>query len=239
MTLDAEEIARRPLSCEPVAPIPPAVAPPRAVMTGSLVRLEPLQTGHAAALFAASHGDPRTDALWRYLPYGPFADSVALAAWAEPRTGSTDPLYFAVVPAATGTPAGVVTYLNVHPGHGTIELGHIWLGFALQRTPAATEAIHLLLRRAFELGYRRVEWKCNAANESSRAAARRFGFSFEGIFHRHMVVKGRNRDTAWYAMLADEWPAVRAGFEAWLAPGNFDADGRQRRRLGELMGRGG
>jgi hypothetical protein len=125
--------------------------------------------------------------------------------------------------------------MRMEPAHGCIEIGHIWLGAPLQRTAAATEAIFLLARHAFDdLGYRRLEWKCDAANARSRRAAERFGFTFEGVFRKHMIVKGRNRDTAWYAIVDDDWPAVRAAFEAWLAPGNFDADGRQRETLESL-----
>lgn len=236
MSLDREEPVRRPLSMAPVSPLPPATAPEHAPVEGRTARLEPLRMEHAADLHAAGHGDPGTEEFWRFLAYGPFADAAELRAWIEPRAASTDPLFFTVVPTTLGRPAGAATFMNIHPQQGSIEIGHIWLGFPLRRTAAATEAIFLLLRTAFDLGYRRVEWKCDAANAPSRAAARRFGFGFEGIFHRHMVVKGRNRDTAWYAMLAEEWPAVRAGFEAWLAPGNFDGEGRQRRKLEEVIG---
>jgi RimJ/RimL family protein N-acetyltransferase len=139
------------------------------------------------------------------------------------------------VDAATGWASGVVSYLRIEPDHGSIEIGHIWFAPALQRTPQATEAIHLLARHAFDdLGYRRLEWKCDAANARSRAAAERFGFTYEGTFRQHMIVKDRNRDTAWFSLLDREWPAARAAFEAWLAPQNFDAEGRQRRRLAEL-----
>jgi RimJ/RimL family protein N-acetyltransferase len=204
------------------------------VLGGRLVRLEPLDAArHADDLFrAAAEGDP---ALWDYLPYGPFEDAAALADWVAAKAGSTDPLFFAVCDAATGAAGGVVSLLRITPEHGTIEIGHVWFGAALQRTPQATEAIFLLARHAFDdLGNRRLEWKCDAANARSRAAALRFGFRFEGIFRQHMVVKGRNRDTAWFAILDGEWPALRAAFEAWLDPANFDADGRQQRTLAEL-----
>ena len=156
-----------------------------------------------------------------------------MLSWAE---GSDDPLFFTLVRAADERPLGVASYLRITPEHGAIEIGHIWFGEPLQRTTAATEAIYLLARHAFdELGYRRLEWKCNALNDASRRAAERFGFGFEGVFRNHMVVKGRNRDTAWYAIVDRDWPRVRGAFEAWLAPENFDGEGRQRRRLGELM----
>jgi RimJ/RimL family protein N-acetyltransferase len=130
----------------------------------------------------------------------------------------------------------MASYLRIVPEHGVIEIGHIWFGSPLQRTYAATEAIYLLMRHAFdELGYRRLEWKCNALNHASRRAAQRFGLRFEGVFNQHMVVKGRNRDSAWYAITDQEWPTARAGFQAWLAPENFNAGGVQRRSLAELI----
>jgi RimJ/RimL family protein N-acetyltransferase len=191
------------------------------------VRLEPLSPAHAEDLFAAAAGDPH---LWDYLPYGPFADPASLRAHLAAQASSDDPLFFAVV--VDGRAAGVVSYLRIEPEHGCIEIGHIWFGASLQRTPAATEAIYLLARHAFDdLGNRRLEWKCDAANARSRRAAERFGFTFEGVFRQHMIVKGRNRDTAWFSIVDGEWPAVRARFETWLDPKNFDAEGRQRASL--------
>jgi RimJ/RimL family protein N-acetyltransferase len=209
-----------------------APVPRRRSLAGARVRLEPVDPdAHAAGLFAASH-DGRDPHLWDYLPYGPFADEEALRAWLARAAASEDPLFLAVVDAATGAPSGVVSFLRVEPAHRVVEIGHIWFAPAIQRTPTATEAIFLLARHAFDdLGYRRLEWKCDAANARSRRAAERFGFTFEGVFRQHMIVKGRNRDTAWYAMLDGEWPAVRTGFERWLDPANFDAGGRQRRSL--------
>ena len=211
----------------------PARRPARAPLAGRTVGLEPLAPGHATALHAAGAdaGDPD---LWRFLPYGPWPDPAAWERWVAQAARSEDPLFFAVVPAG-GAPAGVVSLLRITPEHGTIEIGHVWFGAALQRTPAATEAIQLLARHAFDdLGNRRLEWKCDARNARSRRAAERFGFRFEGVFRQHQVVKGANRDTAWYALLDGEWPAARAAFEAWLAPENFDADGTQRRSLASL-----
>jgi RimJ/RimL family protein N-acetyltransferase len=207
--------------------------PARTTIDGDRVRLEPLDPAHHAdELFAAAQGD---EALWDYLPYGPFADVAALSEHLRAQAASADPLFYAVV--VDGAAAGVVSYLRIEPVHGCIEIGHIWFGAPLQRTAAATEAIYLLAREAFEeLGNRRFEWKCNAANDRSRRAAERFGFTFEGIFRQHMIVKGANRDTAWYSILDGEWPAVRAGFETWLDPANFDADGRQRRSLASARG---
>ncbi|MEO8687117.1 MAG: GNAT family protein [Solirubrobacteraceae bacterium] len=208
----------------------PATAPAHRALLGTRVRLEPLDPGrHAEDLLAAAGGDPR---LWDYLPYGPFPDAGELRAWLAERAASTDPMFLAIVDLASGRAGGVVSYLRSEPDHGSIEIGHIWFGAPLQRTPAATETIYLLARHAFDdLGNRRLEWKCDAANARSRRAAERFGFTFEGVFRQHMIVKGRNRDTAWFSLLDSEWPSARAAFEAWLSPENFDADGRQRSPL--------
>jgi RimJ/RimL family protein N-acetyltransferase len=208
----------------------PATAPAQRVLAGGRVRLEPLDPDrHAEDLLAAAAGDPR---LWDYLPYGPFADVGSLRAHLARQASSGDPLFLTIVDSGSGRAAGVVSSLRIEPAHACIEIGHIWFGAPLQRTPGATETIYLLARHAFDdLGNRRLEWKCDAANARSRRAAERFGFTFEGVFRQHMIVKGRNRDTAWYALLDSEWPAARAAFEAWLAPENFDADGRQRSPL--------
>jgi len=200
------------------------------------VRLEPLDpVRHADDLFAAAHGPGADPQLWRYLPYGPFADADELRTWVAERAASADPLFLAVVDTATGRAGGVVSYLRIEAADGCIEIGHIWFAAELQRTPASTETIYLLARHAFDdLGYRRLEWKCDAANARSRRAAERFGFTFEGVFRQHMIVKKRNRDTAWFSLLDGEWPAARRPFEAWLMPDNFDAEGRQRRPLAAL-----
>jgi RimJ/RimL family protein N-acetyltransferase len=216
-------------------PSPARGRPRREVLGGARVRLEPLDRDrHGGELLAAAEGDPD---LWDFLPYGPFAGADVFGEHLDRQAAGDDPLFYAVVDAASGRAAGVVSFLRIEPAHGCIEIGHIWFGALLQRTAAATETIHLLARHAFDdLGYRRLEWKCDAANARSRRAAERFGFAFEGIFRQHMIVKGRNRDTAWYSILDREWPAVSAGFEAWLAPENFDADGRQQRALAQLRG---
>ncbi len=173
--------------------------------------------------------------MWTYLPVGPFADLDAYRAWVEGASRSTDPLFFAIVDAATGRAVGVASYLRIDPANGVIEVGHLQFSPRLQRTPAATEAIFLLMRHAFDdLGYRRFEWKCDSLNAPSRAAAERLGFQYEGTFRQAVVYKGRNRDTAWYAIVDGDWPTIRAGFEAWLSPGNFDGVGRQRVRLADL-----
>lgn len=233
--VDRERPVARPLSD---APARPAAGPPeRRVLAGRLVRLEPLDPGEAAALWAAAHPDPSSAAaVWRWMAQGPFADPAAMTPWLRGCATSTDPLFVQIRELGSGVLRGMASWLNIRPEMGSIELGNVWFGPALQRTAAATEAIWLMARHAMEeRGFRRLEWKCNALNAPSRAAARRFGFRFEGIFHRHMVIKGRNRDTAWYSITAEEWPAVRAGFQAWLEPANFDAAGRQIRRLVELI----
>ncbi len=214
-----------------------AAPPVRAPLRGEHVLLRPLNPSlDAAPLFGASH-PPHGDAeIWCYLPYGPYPDAAALRDELTRFAAATDPLFFAAIPASAREAQGVASYLRITPRHGTIEIGHIWFGPALQRSTAATEAILLLAEEAFDaLGYRRLEWKCNALNAASREAAERFGFVFEGVFRHHQVVKGRNRDTAWYAITEDRWPAVRAAFRAWLARKNFDAAGRQRRSLRSFM----
>jgi RimJ/RimL family protein N-acetyltransferase len=215
-----------PVGWEPVEP------PRRAPLRGRYATLRPLDpAADAEALFAASHpphGDP---AIWTYLPYGPYDSPVHLRETLEEFAASDDPLFFTVETPGQGA-AGVASYLRITPEHGAIEIGHIWFGTPLQRTTAATEAIYLLARHAFDdLGYRRLEWKTNALNAASRRAAERFGFTFEGVFRKQQVVKGRNRDTAWYAIVDDDWPPIRAAFEQWLAPENFDAHGVQRAEL--------
>jgi RimJ/RimL family protein N-acetyltransferase len=214
----------------------PASPPGRIALNGELVRLESLDPPrHAEALYAASHATGEDSRLWDYLAYGPFASQGEFTAWLEQRAKSEDPLFFAVVDMATMQAQGMASYMRIEPEHGAIEIGHIWFAPSLQRTRQATEAIFLLASSAFDtLGYRRLEWKCDALNEPSRRAAERFGFTYEGVFRQHMVVKGRNRDTAWFAMTDGDWPLRRAAFEAWLTPGNFDSAGRQREPLSAL-----
>jgi RimJ/RimL family protein N-acetyltransferase len=176
-----------------------------------------------------------TDALWTYMGYGPFANRDGFLAWIAERAELADPYSYAVVDAR-GEALGIVTLMEIRPQMGVIEVGNIVYGPALQRTPLATRVQYLLARHVFEtLGFRRYEWKCNAFNAPSRSAALRYGFTFEGVFRQHMIVKGRNRDTAWFAMLDHEWPARKRAFERWLAPENFDPAGRQRARLSDLM----
>jgi RimJ/RimL family protein N-acetyltransferase len=216
----------------------PARKPAPAEMRGSHVLLRPLQPDvDASLLFAVSHPPAGDPSIWTYLPDGPYESPEHLRRMLDWASTSEDPLYFTLVPLPEGRPLGVASYLRITPEAGVIEIGHIWFASSLQRSTAATEAIYLLARRAFEeLGYRRLEWKCNALNAPSRRAANRFGFTFEGVFRKHQIVKGRNRDTAWYSITEEEWPAIARGFQAWLDPENFDGSGRQRRRLGDLIG---
>ncbi|WP_036725337.1 GNAT family N-acetyltransferase [Patulibacter minatonensis] len=215
-----------------------ARAPGRETLTGTHVRLEPLDPAdHAAALWdAAASGDPH---LWDYLPYGPFDDRAAFDAWLVALHAGmpADQRFFAIVRVADDVPAGMLAYARIAPELGRIEIAHVWFGAALQRTPDATEAVFLLAAHAFEaLGNRRLEWKCNALNARSRRAAERFGFAYEGTFRQDMVVKGRNRDTAWFSLLDREWPRAGAAFRDWLAADNFAEDGTQRRTLEDLRG---
>ncbi len=231
-----EEDGSTPLG-EPVeAPAAGWERPHRRELDGRLVRLEPLSRElHGADLFDASHRDEAARRVWAYLFQAPFADSAAYGEWLSGAETSEDPLFFAILDKADGRAKGQASLMRITPEMGVIEVGNIWYAPELQRTPLATEAMLVLFAHVFgDLGYRRLEWKCNALNAPSRRAAERLGFAYEGTFRQHMVVKGRNRDTAWYAMLDREWAGVRAALEAWLDPGNFDERGRQRRRLEEL-----
>ncbi|MGV3722345.1 MAG: GNAT family N-acetyltransferase [Actinomycetota bacterium] len=220
-------------------PVPNWSAPPlpaREALVGRFCRMEPLDPdAHTDVLDAANRLDP-VGAMWTYLPYGPFETPGEYRAWVTASCGSSDPLFFAIVDCNTGLATGVASYLRIDPRNGSIEVGHLAYSPLLQRTPAATEAMFLMMRHAFELGYRRYEWKCNALNAPSRAAAQRLGFSYEGVFRQATVVNGRNRDTSWYAVIDSEWPALRAAFQRWLDPANFDAQGQQRSRLSDLTG---
>ncbi len=213
-------------------PVPP---PSPLVLRGGAVTLEPLTApSHADDLWEAVHGH---DEVWTYLADGPYASEADLRHALEEKQASLSALFFAIVPQATGRVAGYASYMRMDPANGVIEVGNILLAPLLQRTVAATEAMYLMARHIFEdLDYRRYEWKCNANNAPSRRAALRYGFTFEGTFRQHMIVKGQNRDTAWFSMLDSEWPARKAAFEAWLNPANFDQEGRQRKSLGQLSG---
>lgn len=212
-----------------------AQAPVREVMEGRYCRVVPLDgRAHAADLFDAYRED-QDGRTWTYVPYGPFATREALDVWVARLVATDDPLCFAIVDGRTGRAAGVASYMRIKPAHGVIEVGGIVLAPALQRTRAATEAMYLMMARAFnELGYRRYEWKCDALNAPSRRAAERLGFTYDGLFEQAWVYKGRNRDTAWYSVLDRDWPVLERAYRTWLSPANFDEEGRQRRSLAEV-----
>jgi RimJ/RimL family protein N-acetyltransferase len=214
----------------------PRPAPQRESLAGRLVRLEPLDSArHGDDLWLALQGPGGDPALWDYLAYGPFASRAPFDSWLAGNAASADPLFYAVIDMASQSAVGLLSYLRIAPWDGCIEIGHIAFGQAMQRTPASTEAVWLLARHAFDdLGYRRLEWKCNALNARSMRAAERLGFVYEGTFRQHMLVKGQNRDTAWFSIIDSEWPARRDAFERWLAADNFDADGQQKQRLEQL-----
>ena len=213
----------------------PVVLPRRDPLHGQHVKLEPLDAElHSADLWTAVHGH---DEVWTYLADGPYPSEADLRGALKVKQAGSSAVFFAIVPQATGHATGYASYMRMDPGNGVIEVGNILLTPSLQRTVEATEAMYLMARHIFEdLGYRRYEWKCNANNAPSRRAALRLGFTFEGIFRQHMIVKGQNRDTAWFSMLDSEWPARKTAFEAWLDPVNFDPNGQQRKSLAQLSG---
>jgi RimJ/RimL family protein N-acetyltransferase len=214
----------------------PRPAPPRTPMRGRYCHVEALDPDrHGDDLFAANSADA-AGRMWTYMPYGPFEKRESYLEWAARAARGDDPLFHAIVDAQSGRAMGVASYLRIQPAAGAIEVGHIAFSPALQRSRAATEAMYLMMHGAFEeLGYRRYEWKCDALNAASRRAAQRLGLTYEGVFRQATVYKGRNRDTAWYAAIDGEWPRLRAAFERWLDPGNFDGEGRQRDSLPALM----
>jgi RimJ/RimL family protein N-acetyltransferase len=209
--------------------------PARTPMLGRFCRLEPLDPArHCAELFEAMQRDTE-HRNWTYLPVGPFDSLAAFRAWADGVATGDDPIFFTAIDLETGRAVGYASYLRIDPKNGSIEVGHINYSPLLQRRPAATETMFLMMRRVFdELGYRRYEWKCNDQNRPSRGAAARLGFTYEGTFRQVQVVKGHNRDTAWFSILDTEWPALKAAFERWLAPENFDDAGKQRESLSAL-----
>lgn len=213
----------------------PCPRPERKVMEGRLVRLEPLSAAaHGDGLFEVSSVDD-AESRFRWLPDYPPQTRAAFQPWLEKAEASSDPLFFVVIDKASGKIAGRQTLMRIEPAHGVIEIGNIYWGPPMSRKPAATEAQFLFMRHVFdELGYRRYEWKCDNNNEPSKRAALRFGFTFEGVFRQHLVVKGRNRDTAWFSIIDSEWPALKKAYEGWLDPDNFDRDGVQKRRLEEF-----
>ena len=208
----------------------PAPLPPRVVLQGQYCAVVPLEPHHAPELFAATQLDP-DGRNWTYLFEDPITDLETFKAWAARACQSKDPLYHAIISAETGKAVGYATYMRIVPQMGVIEVGNIHMSPALQGTRAATEAMYLMMKQVFALGYRRYEWKCDSLNAPSRRAAGRLGFSFEGIFRQALVYKSRNRDTAWFSVLDSEWPALEKAFESWLDPSNFDASGVQREKL--------
>ena len=207
----------------------PARPPLRRVLEGQYCRLEPIGPQHVADLYRATSGQEQR---FTYLFEGAPASEAAMADWIARAAAKDDPMYFAVVDAATGKAEGRQSLMRITPEHGVIEIGGIYWGPNISRTRVTTEALFLHARYIFDdLGYRRFEWKCNDLNAPSKAAAERFGFTFEGVFRQHMIVKGQNRDTAWFSMLDREWPRIKAEFERWLEPGNFDEAGTQESKL--------
>jgi RimJ/RimL family protein N-acetyltransferase len=211
-----------------------APRPERVTLVGRAVTVAPLTGEHAEPLFTASSG-PGRESLWTYLFNGPFDDLSTFAADVDAKATASDPLYFVVLDNRDGRPVGYQSLMRIDPVHHVVEIGGIMYTPLLQGTVGSTEAQYLFAKYVFDdLGYRRYEWKCNFLNAPSKRAAKRLGFSFEGVFRQHMIVKSRNRDTAWFSMLDHEWPVRRAAFEQWLAPANFDAAGRQKQRLENL-----
>lgn len=221
---------------QPLSHWQPIPAPEPVTLRGRSVTLEPIDTSHADALWQAIEGH---DPLWTWLAWGPFANAAVMMETLQAWRDAEKAVLFAILPADTGKAAGWASLMCAKPKHGVVEVGNVLFSPVLQHTRAATEAMYLMANHVFDtLGYRRYEWKCNAHNQASRRAAERLGFTFEGIFRQHMVVKGRSRDSAWFSMLDREWPARKRAFEAWLAPENFDGEGRQKRDLTAIRNAG-
>jgi RimJ/RimL family protein N-acetyltransferase len=226
------KVQERPVG-ETVDPLPAGNMPDMRPLHGRWIWLEPVSAAkHAEELYASfAESDPQ-GRVWTYMGYGPFESLEVFAEWLKGREETRDPWFYAFIRRDTGKSCGMGAFMRCDAGNGVIEIGHIWMAPGLQRSREASEAIYLMIRHCFDdLGVRRLEWKCDALNAPSRRAAERFGFSFEGVFRQHMIVKGKNRDTAWYAMLDRDWHRVHAGFEAWLKPENFDVAGRQKAKL--------
>jgi len=209
--------------------------PSRTPIEGRYCRVEPLTSQHTTALYEA-FSTGRNEGLWTYMPVGPFDTLGAFEKWMDTACKSEDPLFHAIVDRATDRAVGFASYLRIAPQYGVIEVGFIAFSPQLQKTPIATEAMYLMMRRVFnELGYRRYEWKCDALNAPSRRAAERFGFSYDGLFEQALIYKGRNRDTAWYSILDRDWSHLEQAYETWLGSKNFDAEGHQKQRLADLI----
>lgn len=234
-----EPLFERPLSGEPVARLPSALVPARTTITGQSVQLEAMDAAkHGSELYRAGHDSAEGLRIWDYLTTGPWPNEEAYAAVLRQQSASLDPIFYTVRSLETHRACGQASYLDIDAGNGVIEIGHIWFGPELQRSRGSTEALFLMLCYAMDdLGYRRMQWRCNSLNKRSRYAAARLGFRFEGIFYNHLIFKGKNRDTTWYSILDDEWPEVRGIIEGWLEPGNFDEAGAPRTSLHEAMQR--
>lgn len=239
MTIDDEIPVRRPLSRHVVDPLPSAITPRRELVRGRFVSLEPLDpAAHAEELYAISHRDAATRTLWEFIPQGPWPDLAGFQGWLRDTASRLDRVAFAIRDAAGGNAGGMVQYHHIDAKVGVVEIGGIWFAPEFRRSRGATEVLYLVLAHAFdELGYRRVQWRCDAHNERSRAAVRRLGFGFEGIFYNETIIKGLNKDTAWYSLLDYEWPAVKDKMLSWLADDNFDGDGRALTSLSALTRR--
>jgi RimJ/RimL family protein N-acetyltransferase len=216
-----------------VDPLPPGKGPDLRPLHGRWVRLDALNVAkHADQLFVSFSGAVGEDDIWTYMPYGPFKENDGFVQWLTEKEASRDPWFYAFVKRDGSRALGMGAFMRLDASNGVIEIGHIWFAPELQRTRDATEVIFLLLRHGFDdLGVRRLEWKCDSLNAASRRAALRFGFSFEGVFRQHYIIKGRNRDTAWFSLLDSEWPSVRKAFEIWMKDENFDAQGCQKAKL--------
>jgi len=237
LKMDSEQIYPRPLSGAQVDSLPPARVPQRQVMRGRFVDLEPQDAArHAQELFNAGHGDDDALKIWDYLAYGPWPDVESYAATLRQQSASLDTVFYTIRCHQTGRACGQASFLDINAQNGVIEIGHIWFDQQLRQTRGATEALYLMLKHAMDdLGYRRMQWRCNSLNEKSRQAARRLGFRFEGIFYNHLIFKGKNRDTTWYSILDDEWPEVSDIISGWLADSNFDENEKSRASLYSLM----
>jgi RimJ/RimL family protein N-acetyltransferase len=216
-----------------VDPLPSGIKPDGRPLFGRYVTIEQVSAEkHGTALYGSFAEADAQGTLWTYMGYGPFDSHEAFQSWLQAREKSLDPLFYAFMPKKTGQASGMGSFMRQDAPNGVIEIGHIWLSPGMQNTREASEAIYLMMRHALEdLGVRRLEWKCDALNAPSRKAADRFGFVFEGIFRQHLIVKGRNRDTAWYSIINTEWKPIRGAFEKWLDPANFDGEGRQLTKL--------
>ncbi len=218
----------------PVVGWKPPPWPPRVVLEGRYCRMLPLSVERDGEALDAQLRVGAPESFWTYLPYGPFLSREEFRAWLAVQEKETDPLFFTLIDRHSDKVVGLSSYLRINPPAGSVEVGHVLFSPAMQRSTVATEAMYLLMKQAFALGYRRYEWKCDALNAKSRAAATRLGFQFEGIFRQALVYKGRNRDTAWFSILDSEWPKIEARLNRWLDPENFDAQGQQRRRLHDM-----